>query len=308
MKLASVAISAVALFSPLVSAWDVDPRCPPPPPERRLEPDKFLEEDGLVYEELSPPEQVVHSSEMVESERNLRGSEVDVHRELADVEYFQLRMYWEEGYCWQEEWKERKWCWECEGGSCGTNDYIWIEECSSSSLQRFVYDNGRIKPYTNQGLCLERTGDREHRLKSCSGSDKQKFDGFQSSGSFELHPKGQGDRCLSQHHHPKSYEVIRGELCKEARNDKTSKWFLYNKKTGSSSGSGGSSSGGSSSSSGGSSNYNDKGSDYCQPNRKCGMCEGDCDSDDDCEGNLVCKQRGPGDPVPGCNGTPSSGE
>ena len=29
-------------------------------------------------------------------------------------------------------------------------------------------------------------------------------------------------------------------------------------------------------------------------------CEGDCDSDSDCEGNLVCYQRGPGDEIPGC--------
>ena len=101
MKLTSVAISAVALFSPLVSAWDVDSRCPPPP-DRRLEPEP-LEEDGLIYEELLPSKQVVQSSEMGGSQTNLRGSEADVHRELADVDYFQVRMYWKKGYCWQEE-------------------------------------------------------------------------------------------------------------------------------------------------------------------------------------------------------------
>jgi hypothetical protein len=35
-----------------------------------------------------------------------------------------------------------------------------------------------------------------------------------------------------------------------------------------------------------------------------GLCEGDCDSDADCEGHLVCFQRGGNmAPVPGCLGT-----
>ncbi len=32
----------------------------------------------------------------------------------------------------------------------------------------------------------------------------------------------------------------------------------------------------------------------------CGLCEGDCDTDDDCEGNLTCHIRSGFDPVPGC--------
>ena len=49
-----------------------------------------------------------------------------------------------------------------------------------------------------------------------------------------------------------------------------------------------------------------KGSEYCQPWRKCGVCEGDCDNDDDCEGDLICKQRDEGDSIPGCSGTSNS--
>ena len=33
-----------------------------------------------------------------------------------------------------------------------------------------------------------------------------------------------------------------------------------------------------------------------------GLCEGDCDNDDDCEGDLECYQRGKNDSVPGCSG------
>lgn len=33
-----------------------------------------------------------------------------------------------------------------------------------------------------------------------------------------------------------------------------------------------------------------------------GLCEGDCDRNSDCEGDLVCFQRNPGEEVPGCRG------
>ena len=32
------------------------------------------------------------------------------------------------------------------------------------------------------------------------------------------------------------------------------------------------------------------------------LCQGDCDSDRDCKGDLVCLQRGRDDPIPGCMG------
>lgn len=36
------------------------------------------------------------------------------------------------------------------------------------------------------------------------------------------------------------------------------------------------------------------------PNGKCSLCSGDCDSDDDCDGNLRCADRDGGELVPGC--------
>ena len=38
----------------------------------------------------------------------------------------------------------------------------------------------------------------------------------------------------------------------------------------------------------------------------CNKCEGDCDSDDDCEGDLKCFQRSDSGPVPGCAGNGGS--
>ena len=34
-----------------------------------------------------------------------------------------------------------------------------------------------------------------------------------------------------------------------------------------------------------------------------GLCEGDCDIDDDCKDNLICEQRDEYEEVPGCDGT-----
>lgn len=40
--------------------------------------------------------------------------------------------------------------------------------------------------------------------------------------------------------------------------------------------------------------------DYCTPQNPCPQCWGDCDKDEDCQGNLVCHQRGKYEAVPNC--------
>lgn len=47
-----------------------------------------------------------------------------------------------------------------------------------------------------------------------------------------------------------------------------------------------------------------KGGKYCNEHI-CDLCQGDCDSDEDCRGHLVCHKRGENDVVPGCRGGPS---
>jgi hypothetical protein len=41
---------------------------------------------------------------------------------------------------------------------------------------------------------------------------------------------------------------------------------------------------------------------YCTPEAPCAQCYGDCDTDDDCQGNLQCYQRDGGQVVPSCSG------
>ena len=54
------------------------------------------------------------------------------------------------------------------------------------------------------------------------------------------------------------------------------------------------------------SRFQDYTTDGCGSAR-CGQCEGDCDRDDDCQGNLVCFQRAGDEAVVGCRGTARSG-
>jgi uncharacterized membrane protein YgcG len=196
------------------------------------------------------------------------GPAVGIHRELQST-VFTLKIYWQEGYCWQNEWDERRWCLECQGSSCREDDYLLIDDCSSSSKQKFVYEGGRLKPFTSQDLCWERTRRNAHQLKKCSSSSKQIINGIKFDGTFEMHPDGYPDDCLTNHHDPKSGEVIRGQSCSMARNDKTSLWIMINKegRDGVSGGGGGGGSGG------GGTQVEDKGSEYCDKTI-CGLCEG----------------------------------
>eukprot|EP01049_Picozoa_sp_SAG25_P005918 SAG25_NODE_422_length_8201_cov_86.324940_1_plen_2351_part_10 len=49
-------------------------------------------------------------------------------------------------------------------------------------------------------------------------------------------------------------------------------------------------------------------SDACTATNKCGQCEGDCDSDQDCRAGLKCFQRSGYAPVPGCSGAGGAGD
>lgn len=149
-------VLVIALLLTLVSAWDEDPRCTRRRRRRAAtinSTDSRLVEDGLTIEGIrSRPR--MHSNATVlthQHEGRLRGSA----RKLADVTVFQLKMYHEEGYCWQDEWEDRKWCLECEGTTCGENDYLWIRKCDENEREQvrqiypFIYSvNSSIYSHT----------------------------------------------------------------------------------------------------------------------------------------------------------------
>jgi hypothetical protein len=243
---------------------------------------------------------------------NLRGNimyQNNTSRSLQSSFHFQVKMYWERHYCWQAETRERKWCWECRG-SCTSDAIVEIDYCDSGDKdQQWVYTNAgdgkvRISPESDRGLCME-NGDGVMKLKSCDESDsKQKLSGFQSGGSkFELFVGGDSSKLISQGHDPKSHEKLQLVKKDTARGDHTNFWQVINPS--SSSSSGGQSSSAVSKNSKPPIDF--RGSNYCTHGNPCSLCQGDCDDDESCEGQLICRKRSAFESFDGCSGGGSDG-
>lgn len=154
---------------------------------------------------------------------------------------FRLKMFWREGYKWQEETFERKWCMRCDGDSCNQGDLIRIFECNdnNSEFQLInINQNGDEAQIAIAGsnLCLEAdandfNGELHNAIvQDCDDSEiNQKFnagDGNFLADRFELQPV-QLTGCLTNRHHPKAGEEIFTELCATARHENTTFWNRY---------------------------------------------------------------------------------
>ena len=147
---------------------------------------------------------------------------------------FRLKLYWQEGYFWQEETRERKWCMKCRSNGCSNGEKLYIETCGGSSQYfNFVYLNssGEVQiKLDGQNLCLERTS-KDIRLYSCDENDpKQRW--FAKRGDFdgdkfEISQRTYSDYCITQRHHPKADEEVELEPCTLARTSDTSQWNRY---------------------------------------------------------------------------------
>lgn len=293
LRLSNVLLLSAILGS--ASAWEEDDRCF----KRRLGRDSIANKESAAR----TPKQslsVVHEAETAQTARVPLTT-----RQLAQSEttVFHLKMYWEEGFCWQNEWRERAWCFDCDGRDCNIDDIVSTQICADTPLQEFVWipdenkNDGRgwLK-VANKDLCLERVTGQSFRLQPCdSNGNRQKFVGFSFTKPFELKPVGYDKNCISQLHHPKPDEELYGESCSSARRSFTNKWQVWwPKKV----------------------DLNEIVENNfpvltlpdrsCTSDEPCGVCAGDCDNDDHCEGELECYQRrsseNPDDRIPGCSG------
>lgn len=110
MRFLPLVYSTISLLS-LASAWDCDERCPENEFRLCKEGNRFLQEDTSMLEDnLSregEPKDLFGEQDItpVLGTSNLRGSvsfpQEDSHRQLvtSNYTYFQLKMYWEVGYC-----------------------------------------------------------------------------------------------------------------------------------------------------------------------------------------------------------------
>ncbi|CAB9516748.1 expressed unknown protein [Seminavis robusta] len=236
---------------------------------------------------------------------------------------FQLKLFWHQRSCWQEDCNnESHWCMQCEGYRCNVGDILWVEPCrfDKPPMQLFewlpvpanVYPNPSLRATEVFGqlqsaewdqdikgyLCLEKVGDRRYTLQECSvQSYKQWFTGFDPNNAFELYNPPNNlptttvkkDHCLTMPHHPRQFEGIYHTDCEETRGDRTNRWIaVYEQNT--------------------PQIFRSELDTDFRPNRyyrigerrsnpsckdvtPCGLCQGHCYTDDDCEGSLKCFQR-----------------
>jgi hypothetical protein len=144
---------------------------------------------------------------------------------------FRLRLYWEDGYYWQESSSERKYCMQCDGSSCGTGDKVLIQTCGSGNTKLEFYQKSGTEASlrdTQSKLCMRVESNNGIRMRSCdSGDSKQRFQGSFSSSKFEIQPKGDSSKCVTIQHHPRTGEDLRLFDCSTARGDDTSYWKKY---------------------------------------------------------------------------------
>lgn len=154
-------------------------------------------------------------------------------------ESFGLKIYWEEGYEWQDETFERKWCLRCDSTrpECSPGRRVYITDCDTDMITdwQFLYlPNGAffIKMVAAD-LCLtvpENTQDR-FTVEYCDSNNERQV--FMTSGDavwggkFEIHPIWAAGGCVGNTHHPKYGESLYLWRCEVSRGSDTSQWNFY---------------------------------------------------------------------------------
>ncbi|KAL3940537.1 MAG: hypothetical protein SGBAC_004940 [Bacillariaceae sp.] len=184
----------------------------------------------------------------------------------GDPNAVRLKLYWQQGYYWQEETFERKWCMRCENnldcqageklflGDCANDwqktayfdlipyrdhEFVQIQVISANSGKKSRQRRKRSSRSSSSGLCLERSHGRHVTLQRChaDASEEQLWKApkgsfrniGKSTNRFELSQNlfGGMNYCLTNHHHPKYGEPLEMYTCNEARRDETSFWNTY---------------------------------------------------------------------------------
>lgn len=108
MKVLSLIVCTFVVFGTAVNAWTESEKCD------GHDGDSVNRRRIAMKAEVERKTETSHTQQASSNEnKNLRGYN---HRKLgADptIETFQLKMHWEEDYCWQLEDFDRRWCMSC---------------------------------------------------------------------------------------------------------------------------------------------------------------------------------------------------
>jgi hypothetical protein len=165
-------------------------------------------------------------------------------------------------FFWQEEEQESRWCitccscdelnfsefpedFNCESSYCAAGDQLWLRDCddgygaifqtisTEDGLMLKVIDSGRSQT-ASPATCVTRTEKRYMQVQTCDVSEPtQKWRSISANQEFPLisYYKHKHDKnetyCVTQHHHPKSYEILGLKNCPEAISDNTGEWVTY---------------------------------------------------------------------------------
>ena len=152
---------------------------------------------------------------------------------------FRFKLYWQEGYYWQEkDYEFQKFCVQCLGERCSEGENLRVTECDEENT-KFQFIN-QVRNETqiyipDDDKCLEaRPEELNWRVEECDDSNvSQRFwagpEGNFNGERFEFRPLSVAalNVCMVQRHHPKNDEIIFQELCETAQNDRTSFWMKY---------------------------------------------------------------------------------
>eukprot|EP00592_Proboscia_alata_P010784 CAMPEP_0194364706 /NCGR_PEP_ID=MMETSP0174-20130528/12607_1 /TAXON_ID=216777 /ORGANISM="Proboscia alata, Strain PI-D3" /LENGTH=336 /DNA_ID=CAMNT_0039138877 /DNA_START=231 /DNA_END=1238 /DNA_ORIENTATION=- len=147
---------------------------------------------------------------------------VNEEQSSASGDYFQTKLYWEEGYRWQGKKKEKRFCAYCKG-DC-KDEGLKLQICDDREDGQFWRWNGdKLESKKAPGYCA--SGSRSQRTKRCSSATK--IMGFltpPNPNKFQWHPLGNDGKCVTNPHHPRENEHLYFADCNSARRDETVYW------------------------------------------------------------------------------------
>jgi len=163
----------------------------------------------------------------------------------AKITTFRLRLYWQDGYDWQDSSREKYYCASCEG-SCSPGNDLELGHCDEDDedndpdgVWQFINADreGKVQiQMYGTDLCWEMVSDSgdetSSRVVSLARCDTDRSRQWFRSGegdfdSYRFELKTSSGKCVSSKHHPKKNEDMYETSCSTAEGDDTNFWTKY---------------------------------------------------------------------------------